>query len=85
MGLLTEKEWSFIEENYPNYSKSDNIAILGDFEKILTNDYEDGDCADSLLKLEYNNNPKNPHIKKDYRALANRILDTANKNFSGKL
>jgi len=85
MSLLTKDEWDFIGDNYPNYNNSDNIAILGDFEKILGNDYEDGDCADSLLKLEYNNNPKNPQIKKDYRALADRILDTANKNFSGKL
>ena len=76
--------WSFVEEHYPNYHSSDEIAHNGDLQKLLDEEQEDGDCADELLQKEYGGDIYNPHIKQDYNQSMVDIYEAAIENFYEK-
>lgn len=40
--------WDFVEQNLPNYNQSDEVAESDDLDKIIYNEYEEGDHADRL-------------------------------------
>lgn len=49
------KAWDFVEEHYPNYEISDEIAKADDIQKIIDNEDEEGSCARNLrVELESN-------------------------------
>ena len=52
----------FIEEYFPRYSSSQAIADLSDLQKLVENEYEEGDCAHSLLTDVYMDNIDNRYI-----------------------
>jgi len=73
--------FTFIEEYYPNYHNSDEIARLNDLDKLLDEEYNDGDSAYELLVSDYGNNINNPKILADQRELLIQIYDAAAENF----
>lgn len=40
--------WDFVEQNLPDYYKSEEVAESNDLDKIIDNEYEEGDHADRL-------------------------------------
>lgn len=40
--------WDFVEQNLPDYYKSAEVAESNDLDKIIDNEYEEGDHADRL-------------------------------------
>lgn len=60
--------WQFIEQYYPNYSSSSEIATNNDLLKIINQEYDADDQAEKWLHLMYNSDPENPQIKKDYES-----------------
>ena len=67
----------FIEEYFPNYSSSQAITDLNDLQKLIDNEYEQGDCAHSLLTDVYMDNIDNPRIREDYSELLIRVYEKA--------
>jgi len=49
MKNIPEFTWAFIEEYYPNYDSCDEIALSDDLNKIVCNEWEDGDASHKLL------------------------------------
>lgn len=45
--------WAFVERYYPRYESAEEIAECDDIQKILDNEYLDGDDADKLFKEKY--------------------------------
>tara|TARA_R110002020_G_scaffold154637_1_gene334695 strand:- start:2363 stop:2635 length:273 start_codon:yes stop_codon:yes gene_type:complete len=59
MKNIPEFTWSFIEEYYPNYTSSPEIALSDDLNKIICNEWEKGDASHTLIReigLELNTN-----------------------------
>lgn len=65
-----------IEKYYPNYYSDGDIALLDDLEKIIFNNYEDGDSATNLLNRYYNGDANHPDIKEDYEIIANYVRNS---------
>lgn len=40
--------WDFVEQNLPKYHQSEEVAESNDLDKIIDNEYEEGDHADRL-------------------------------------
>ena len=47
-------EWGFIEKWLPNYYHCDEVALVDDIDKVLNNEYEEGDCCESFLNYTIN-------------------------------
>lgn len=75
--------WDFVEKYYPDYYRSDEIALADNLQKLL--DEEVNGDAEELLKKEYNNNLKNPHIQLDYDSLHKEIYEKAIQGFIDKM
>jgi hypothetical protein len=69
--------WEFVSQYYPDYYHSNEIAQEGDLHKLVEKDYEEGDCADKLLKDEYGGDIDNPQIFTDWEAANRDILEKA--------
>lgn len=76
-----KSEWDFIEKYYPKYYSCDDIARSGDLCKIIDNEFEAGDCAESLLNSDYNGDVKNPQIIIDANELNLTIYGKAIMGF----
>lgn len=72
----------FIEEYFPNYSSSQAIVDLNDLQKLIDNEYEQGDCAHSLLTDVYMDNIDNPRIREDHSEL---LIEVYNSSIQGYL
>lgn len=73
--------WDFVEKYYPNYEGSPVIALIGDLDKLVDIEYEDGDSAHKLLIDEYNGNINNPKIRIDHSHWMAYIYETAIEQF----
>lgn len=76
--------WEFVEEHYPNYSSSDQIALSDDLSKLVNGEQQKGDDASKMLKDDYGNNSKNPRILIDHNELLVRIYEESIENFYAK-
>lgn len=68
---MKDVQW-FIEEYYPGYSSSEDVARIEDLYKLLYNEYNKGDSAYVLLQEQYEGNINNPNIywnKEMYRLI----------------
>ena len=66
----------FLENYYPDYFHSDEVAELGDIAKVLDDDYEDDDeCVQ-----EYLNTPKE-ELQREYDELMRSLLEKAFENY----
>ena len=77
----TKSAWDFVEENYPNYHSSQEIAKNDDLHKLANGEQEDGDSADRLLRDEYGGNEDNAHIQLDLNESLVRIYELSIENF----
>ena len=68
-----ESAWDFVEKYYPGYSGCNKIAQCDDLEKLVNNEFEDGDCASDLLQNEYDGDVKNPQIEIDYDVIHKEV------------
>lgn len=68
-------EWLFIETWLPNYSQCDEVAWVGDIDKVLNHDYEEGDCCEWCLDLSINELKK---LRNEYMA---ELLRDAMENY----
>lgn len=71
---------SFIEEYYPDYDHSDEIAHESDLYKLMNDEYEQSDCADELLQSEYGGDIRNPRIEIDH---ATALIDIYEESIKG--
>lgn len=80
----TKTVWDFVEENYPGYHSSEDIAKSDDLHKLVNEEQEDGDDATFLLDKEYKGDVRNPHILIDHNELLVQIYEKAIENFYKK-
>jgi len=73
--------WDFVEKYYPNYSSSNEIAHSDDLQKLLDDEYEDGDHASNLLVKEYGGKIWDPQIIDDYRQSLMSIYEKSIENY----
>jgi len=86
MNIIAKDDiWDFIETFYPDYTHSKEIAENCDLYKLRTNEFEEGDDADKLLKRAYNNDITNPNIELDYTASTRKIYRTALDNYNNSM
>ena len=73
----------FIEEFFPNYSGSEEVAKYNDLLKLINMEYEEGDNAHKLLINVYGGdiNKSFPKIETDFNKLYTHILETSVVNF----
>ncbi len=76
--------WDFVVAHYPDYDHADEIAWEGDLHKLVTEEYEADDCADKLLKEEYDNDIRNPQIAIDHAEALKDIYEQAIENYLRK-
>lgn len=70
-------DWSFVEANLPGYHQRDDVAENDDLCKLVNNEFEEGSCAEQLLKERYEGNIDNPQIRIDYNvSLLKLYLDS---------
>ena len=82
----TKSAWDFVEENYPNYHTSQEIAHNDDLHKLVNEEQEEGDSADKLLKKEYGGDAKTASalIQLDLNESLVRIYELSIENFYAK-
>ena len=69
-------EQSFLEDWLPDYYHCDEVAWLGDMDKVLDNDYE----QDDVFVQEYLTMPREElQIERD--ALARKLMERAFENY----
>lgn len=73
--------WRFVEKYYPDYSRCGEIAQNDDLQKLVDDDYEEGDHAHQLLLSQYGGDLQNPQIEIDLTASNCYIYQTAIENF----
>lgn len=76
--------WKFVENNYPDYDHSDEIAWNGDLHKLVNKEYEKGDCADRTLQNLYGGDINHPQIFIDYHAGLIKIYEESILNYHKK-
>jgi hypothetical protein len=76
--------WDFVEEHYPNYSSCDMIARLNDLDKLVDEEFEEGDSADQLLQRDYGGEIPNFEISIDQTKTELLIYKKAIENFQSK-
>jgi len=74
----------FIEENYSNYDKCEDVARLDDLYKIVYNEYEDDDVSNSILFLEFDGRTDHPSIYLEILELENKIKEKSILDFLNK-
>lgn len=77
----SQNTWQFVIEFYPGYSDSDDIASEGDLYKLVTGEYEEGDCAHELLMNKYDGDINSPQLERDWQWACGYILETAIKGY----
>lgn len=80
----TKTAWDFVEENYPNYSTSVEIATNNDLHKLVNEEQEEGDSADKLLHEKYDGDVYSGHIQLDLNESLVRIYELSIENFYAK-
>lgn len=73
--------WLFVEKHYPDYDHADEIAHNDDLLKLVEKEYEEGDCAHSLLMDEYGGDIDNPQIEIDFNKSTAEIYGIAITEF----
>lgn len=81
VGGRTSESFKFVEQYYPNFSSSDEIALNEDLCKLLDEEYSDGDSAEKLLAMQYNGDNDNPNIQADFNESLIKIYEAAILNF----
>jgi hypothetical protein len=76
---MTNQE--FIEKWYPDYYRSEDIALASDLFKLMNNEQGDDDDANTLLYTDYAGDAYHPYIKRDFFALQCNIYEEALQNF----
>lgn len=71
--------WRFVEMYYPDYHRSDFIALADDLQKLM--DEEVNGAAEEKLINDYENDIDNPQIKIDYNEVHEQIYRVAIENF----
>jgi len=66
-----------IEKYYPNYYRSEDIAILNDLQKIIDGEWEEGDSAHKLLSDYWNKYGEGMELMyhEDYDKLYLKVLE----------
>ena len=80
----TKTVWDFVEEHYPNYYSSDDIALSDDLSKLVNGEQQSGDDADKMLQKEYGGDSNNPQILIDHNELLVKIYEESIENFYTK-
>ncbi|MDP2692734.1 MAG: hypothetical protein Q8O88_03800 [bacterium] len=85
-GVISKTAWDFVEENYPNYHTSNEIANNDDLHKLVNGDYEKWDSASKLLKKEYGGGTVDSmaQIQLDLNESLVRIYELSIENFYAK-
>lgn len=83
--MATKTAWDFVEQHYPNYDSSDEIAHNEDLCKLVNGEQQQGDAASKILDEEYGGDDKNPHIQIDFNESLVRIYEAAIENYYSKL
>jgi len=81
MSKVLKTAWDFVEEWYPNYFQSDEIANNNDLEKLINGEYDHNDAAHQLLKSKYENDLHHPQLFIDYKHGLIQIYEAAIENF----
>lgn len=81
---LDKTAWNFVEENYPNYHTSQEIAYNDDLSKLVNGENNNGDDSSKLLDKEYGGDERNPHIQIDFNESLVRIYELSIENFYAK-
>ena len=76
-----ETTWDFVEKYYPDYHRSEEITLSDDLEKILKEEWEEGDSSHTILVEYYNNDPKDENIGIDYCLVMSRIYEKSIENY----
>lgn len=81
-GLANKTAWDFVEENYPNYHTSQEIAENDDLHKLVNGEFEIG--AHKFLMKEYEGEAENDKIQLDLNESLVRIYEESIENFYAK-
>ena len=73
--------WDFVEKYYPDYHRSEEISLSDDLEKIINEEWEEGDSSHNILVEQYMNDPKNPNIYTDYCLVMGLIYERSINNY----
>lgn len=78
--------WDFIEEWLPNYSSSEEVALVNDLQKLVDEEFEPGDDIGNILQTEYGGDLSTayPTIQSDINDLDYILLSRAVENFQEK-
>ena len=83
--MKTDIIWGFVEDHYPKYSSSVEIAIANDLDKIVQNECEKNE-DDSAYMYFVNSCDENMTIAwEQYNAVHCRIYETAIRYYMEKL
>lgn len=80
-----EIPWDFVQKYYPNYAHSDEIAEEEDLYKLITGEYEVGDCADNVLQSQYGGDIKSAKIYEDWTECLNQIYEKSIQGYIDQL
>ena len=70
-----ETPWDFVQKFYPDYHRSDEIALADDLQKLL--DEEINGHAEKILHRDYGGDINNPQIQSDYDRVHRLIYEAA--------
>lgn len=70
-------ELDFIEKYYPNYSSSEEIARWNDLQKLIDEEWNEGDSAHNLLMTEFGGDYKRayPMILQEHMKIQEQIYE----------